>query len=95
MEAGPQVGWSWVLNTFPSRIYNLVCRSMHVSDWPKRPNMVPRPNLGGDSFFSATVHLAEVYSLAPTLLLGTSKNIVISIRNLATSPTIAFALSMR
>ena len=22
---------------------------MYVSDWPKRPNMVLRPNLGGDS----------------------------------------------
>ena len=24
---------------------------MYVSDWPKRPNMIPRPNLGGDSIF--------------------------------------------
>ena len=24
---------------------------MHVSDWPKRRNMVPRPNLGGNSTF--------------------------------------------
>ena len=55
MEAGPQAGWSWVPNTFPSRTklwtYNLVYKSMHVSDKPKRPNMVSRPNLGGDSIF--------------------------------------------
>ena len=25
---------------------------MYVSDWPKRPNKVPRPNLSGDSIFS-------------------------------------------
>ena len=51
MEANPQAGQSWVLNTFLSRTQNLVYRPMHVSDRPKRPNMVPRPNLGGDSIF--------------------------------------------
>ena len=24
---------------------------MRVNDWPKRLNIVPRPNLGGDSIF--------------------------------------------
>ena len=33
------------------RTHNLVCRLMHVSEWLKRPNMVPRPNLGGKSIF--------------------------------------------
>ena len=55
MEVGPQAGQSWLPNTFTShpklRTHNLVCRPMYVSDWPKRPNMVPKPNLGGNSTF--------------------------------------------
>ena len=31
------------------RTHNLVCKPIHVSKWPKRPNLVPRPKLGGDS----------------------------------------------
>ena len=47
------------------RTHNLVCRTMHISDWPKKPNMVPRPNLCGESFFffSATIHSTKAYSL--------------------------------
>ena len=50
--------------------HNLVCRPMHVSDWPKRPNMVPRPNLGSDSVFHLppwSTPKAKAYSHAPTL----------------------------
>ena len=50
--------------------HNLVCRPMHVSDWPKRPNMVPRPNLGSDSVFHLppwSTPKAKAYSRAPTL----------------------------
>ena len=37
---------------------------MHVSDWRKKPNMVPRPNLDDESFFfPATVHSTKAYSL--------------------------------
>jgi len=52
METGPQVGGLGCLT--PSQTvsklwtHNLVCRPMHVSDWP---NMVPRPNLVSDSIF--------------------------------------------
>ena len=41
---------------------------MHVSDWPKRPNMVSRPNLGDDSIFypsPCSTQKAEAYSLVP------------------------------
>ena len=39
---------------------------MYVSDWPKRPNMVPRPNLGGDSTFPRHGPLNQgVLSFAP------------------------------
>ena len=41
---------------------------MHVSDWPKRPNMVSRPNLGDDSIFYPppwSTPKAKVYSLVP------------------------------
>ena len=55
MEADPQAEWSWVPITFPSRTqtpaYNLVCGPIYVTDWTNRPNMVPRPNLGGNSTF--------------------------------------------
>ena len=44
---------------------------MHVSDWPKRPNMVPRPNLDGDSIFHHLLQSTpkdKPYSLVPSLL---------------------------
>ena len=46
---------------------------MHVSDWPKRPNMVPRPNLGGDSTFLCHGPLGQgvlFFVPATTLTLG-------------------------
>ena len=39
---------------------------MQVSNWPKRPNMVPRPNLGGESTFLRHDPLGQgVLSFAP------------------------------
>ena len=37
--------------------------------WPKRPNMVPRPNQGGESIFHPppwSIPKAKAYSIAPT-----------------------------
>ena len=31
--------------------HNLICRLMYISKWPKRPNLVPGPKLGGNSIF--------------------------------------------
>ena len=31
------------------RTYNLVCKPIHVSKWPKMLNLIPRPKPGGDS----------------------------------------------
>ena len=51
METGPQVGQSWVSNTFSSCTHKIGMKTMHVSDWPKSPTMIPKPNLGGDFIF--------------------------------------------
>ena len=41
---------------------------MYVSDWPKMPNMVPRPNLGGNSAFLCHGALGRgILSSVPTM----------------------------
>ena len=40
---------------------------MYVSDWPKMPNTIPRPNLGGDSTFFHHRSLGRgILSFVPT-----------------------------
>ena len=55
MEAGLEAGGLGCLTPFQAvpklRIHNLVRGPMYVSDWPKMPNMVSRPKLGGNSTF--------------------------------------------
>ena len=49
--------------------HNLVCGPMYVSNWPKRPNMVPKSNLGGNFTFLCHSPLGRgVLSFAPTTI---------------------------
>ena len=55
MEASPQARCSWCLTPSQAipklQTYNLVCRPIHLNEWSKRPNVVLRPNLDGNSIF--------------------------------------------
>ena len=73
MEAGLEAGGLGCLTPFQAvpklRTHNRVCRPMHVSDCSKRPNMVSRPNPGGNSIFLRHGLLnRDVLSFAPTLI---------------------------
>lgn len=54
MEVSPQAGQSWVPNTSQAvpklQTHNLVCKAMHISDWPKRPNIVIPTKVGLSSY---------------------------------------------
>jgi len=69
MEAGLQARCSWCLTPSQAipklRTYNLVCRPIHLNEWSKRPDMVLRPNLGGDSIFHPTLGPLQVKAYFP------------------------------
>ena len=82
MEAGPQ-------HVPKLRTHNLVRGFMCVSDWPKGPNIIPRPNLGDNSISpqphsdlpsSYPISLAmprSVFVMPPTFLLTILVSLVV------------------
>ena len=82
MEAGPQ-------HVPKFQTHNLVRGFMCVNDWPKGPNIIPRPNLGDNSISpqphsdlpsSYPISLAvprSVFVMPPTFLLTISVSLVV------------------
>ena len=46
--------------------HDLLCKPMHVSKWPKRPNLVPGPKLGSNSIFSPSAQFTLSQGVLPT-----------------------------